>query len=57
MSFGREARVTVTQPIHTLKESFDSMTLLERGSSVVSRHSAWWERENQDMLFGIKLCW
>ena len=40
MSFGREARVTVTQPIHTLKVSFDSMTLLERGSSVVSRHSA-----------------
>ena len=40
MSFGREARVTVTQPIHTLTESFDSMTLLERGSSVVSRHSA-----------------
>ena len=40
MSFGDEARVTVTQPTHALKESFDSMPLLGGGISVVSRHSA-----------------
>ena len=31
--------------------------MLEGGIPLVSRHSAWWEREKEDMLFGIKLCW
>ena len=31
--------------------------LLEGGIPVLSRYSAWWESEKEDMLFWIQLCW